>query len=335
MSLPGRRQFLKMSGKAVISLVLPLPSFATAKHGFMDNNSFDVIIVGGSYSGLAAGMALGRALRTVLIIDSGLPCNRQTPHSHNFLTQDGTAPAAIATLARGQVERYDTVKFFKGLAASANRTTSGFQVQTATGEVFAARKLIFATGIRDIMPAIPGFADCWGISVLHCPYCHGFEVRGQKTALIANGDDGFEFASLLSNWTKDLTLFTNGKSTLTTDQKASLEKHQINIEEREIVELEHHAGQVNAIVLKDGTKAAIEAIYARCRFEQHCPIPLDLGCETEDNYLKVDSLQCTSEPGIFACGDNHSRMRTVANAVATGTTAGMAANKEIVAEKFR
>src|SRR5688500_5062572 len=119
-----------------------------------DRINFDVIIIGGSYSGLAAGMALGRALRQVMIIDSGNPCNRQTPRSHNFLTQDGKTPKEIAILAKQQVQMYDTIKFFNGMATNAAKTENGFEVQTESGETFSAKKLIFATGIKDRMQNI-------------------------------------------------------------------------------------------------------------------------------------------------------------------------------------
>ncbi len=164
-----------------------------------NKNNFDVIIVGGSYSGLAAGMALGRALRKVLIIDSGKPCNRQTPHSHNFLTQDGKPPNEIAALGKEQVQMYSTVAFFSGLATNGLKTENGFEIEVASGEKFAAKKLIFASGIKDIMPGIPGFAECWGISVIHCPYCHGYEVKGQQTGILGSGEYGFEFSALISN----------------------------------------------------------------------------------------------------------------------------------------
>ena len=176
-----------------------------------DNNDFDVIIVGGSYSGLAAGMALGRALRKVLIIDSGKSCNRQTPHSHNFLTQDGKTPKEIAELGKRQVQLYKTVSSFDGLANNGIKTEKGFEIEVESRERFRAKKLIFASGIKDIMPDIPGFSECWGISVIHCPYCHGYEVKSQKTGILGNGEYGYEFSSLISNWTKDLTLYTGGK----------------------------------------------------------------------------------------------------------------------------
>ncbi len=301
----------------------------------MNEQQYDVIIVGGSYSGLAAGMALGRSLRNVLIIDSGLPCNRQTPYSHNFLTQDGKRPAEIATLAKLQVSMYSTVSFLDGLAVSGTRTENGFDITLASGDKVIAKKLIFATGVKDIMQDIDGYAQCWGISVLHCPYCHGYEVRNEPTGILANGDMAVEFAALIANWTKDLTVFTNGPSTLTAEQTAKLERHSIKIIEAEIEKLDHENGQLKHVLLKDGSRAFIKAMYARSPFEQHCAIPQSLGCElTEDGYIKVDMMQRTNVPGVYASGDNIARMRTVAAAVATGTMAGAAANKEMIDEAF-
>jgi thioredoxin reductase len=318
------------------SLALPFHHIKFLKNNRMTNHkNFDVIIIGGSYSGLAACMALGRALKQVLIIDSGKPCNRQTPHSHNFITQDWKTPKEIATLAKQQVEKYDTVKFFSGQATNGIKTKNGFEIQIASGETFSAKKLIFAMGIKDSMPNIEGYAECWGITVIHCPYCHGYEVRNERTGILGNGEYGFEFSRLISNWTKDLTLFTNGKSTLTTEQTAKLSNHHIKIVETEIEKLEHTNGYLHTIIFKDGTTSSIKALYAQSAFEQHCTIPKTLGCElTEEGYLKVDHLQKTSVHGIFACGDNTTRLRTVANAVAMGTTAGMMVNKEIVFEEF-
>lgn len=298
-------------------------------------NEFDVIVIGGSYSGLAAAMALGRSLKHVLVIDDGKPCNRQTPHSHNFLTQDGRTPKEISTLARQQVEKYSTVKFLSGRLTSAVKTGSGFEIRTNSDESLTGKKLIFAAGIKDILPPIEGVAECWGISALHCPYCHGYEVKNEKTGILANGDDGFEFANLISNWTKDLTLFTHGRSTLTPEQTASLERHHIKIVETEIEKLVHSNGYIEKIVSKDGTTFPVKAVYVRTRFEQNSSVPVELGCElTEEGFIKADGFQKTTVPGVFACGDMTTRMRTVANAVATGATAGMMANREIVFEGF-
>ncbi|QMU31219.1 NAD(P)/FAD-dependent oxidoreductase [Adhaeribacter radiodurans] len=302
----------------------------------MENSkNFDVIIVGGSYAGLSAAMSLGRALRKVLIIDSGQPCNQQTPHSHNFITHDGETPAHISALAKEQVAFYNTVTFYKGLAVSAGKTEQGFNLTSQNGDTFTAKKLVFATGLKDIMPNLPGFAECWGISILHCPYCHGYEVRNVKTGLLGNGDMGFELAKLISNWTKEIILFTNGESTLTAEQTTKLEEHNISIIQTEIKEFQHDQGKIRNVILKDQTEILVNAIYARPVFVQHCTIPEDLGCEiTEQGFLKVDGFQRTTVAGVYACGDNSTFGRAVSLAVASGTATGAFVNKDLIEEEF-
>lgn len=331
-----RRTFILQTGMLFPGMVLPVQLLSKLKnHTMKATHPYDVIIIGGSYSGLAAGMALGRALRKVLIIDSGNPCNQQTPYSHNFLTNDGKTPQEIATIARAQVKLYKSVEFLENVVTTGIKTEAGFEVQVLSGERFITKKLIFATGIKDIMPAIPGFGECWGISVLHCPYCHGYEVRHQKTGILANGDAGFEFAALLSNWTNDLTLYTNGKSTLNEQQRNKLQQHGIPVIESAIDQLEHKKGYLQHILFKNGDQTAVTALYAKVPFIQHCDIPKQLGCEiSAEGYIKTDLAQKTTVPGIFACGDNASRMRTVANAVSMGTTTGLMVNKELIEETF-
>lgn len=297
--------------------------------------TYEVIIIGGSYSGLSAGMALGRALRHVLIIDSGKPCNMQTPHSHNFITQDGKTPKEISTLANQQVKKYETIDFYSGLAVTGTKTSNGFEITTEKGDTFLAPKLIFATGVKDIMPHINGFAACWGISIIHCPYCHGYEYKNDKTGILTNGDMAFEMAKLINNWTKDLTVFTNGKSTLTAEQTVKLAHHNIIINEALIDSFEHNDGHLTQIVFKNGETETIKALYARPAFEQHCDIPRQLGCElTELNHIEVNFFQQTTVNGIYACGDNTTMMRAVSQAVAAGGVAGAMVNKELIEESF-
>lgn len=332
----SRRKFIKQ-GSLAVAYLAPLSSFLRLLklNTMNDIQKFDAIIVGGSYSGLAATMAMGRALMQVLVIDSEKPCNAQTPHSHNFLTQDGNTPAGIASLAKEQLRQYPNVKFIKGLATNGRKTEDGFEIRLETGEIVKGKIIIFATGIRDIMPNIDGFSECWGISAIHCPYCHGYEVRNTTTGILANGEQGYEFAKLISNWTKDLTLFTNGIASLTHDQLVLLEKNKISIVEKEIKALEHTNGQISEVIFTDGTHRNLNALYAPRPFEQHCTIPESLGCEiTSEGYIKTDEFQQTSVPGIYACGDNTTRIRTVANAVAMGTAAGMAASKKLILEQF-
>ena len=201
--MTSRRKFIQQSSLALTALALPFPMTAFSKFNKMtDNKNFDVIIIGGSYAGLSSAMALGRSLRNVLIIDNGKPCNIQTPHSHNFLTQDGKTPKDISASAKKEVEKYETIKFYKGIAISGVKIENGFEITTATNDKFTAKKLIFATGIKDTMPNIKGFSECWGISIIHCPYCHGYEHRYQNTGIIANGQKAFHLASMVNNLTK-------------------------------------------------------------------------------------------------------------------------------------
>lgn len=322
-----------MSGFA---LPLPLLFASFIKYDFMAGTKiFDVIIIGGSYAGLSAAMALGRSLRNVLIIDSGLPCNRQTPHSHNFLTQDNKTPKEISMLAMQQVEKYSSVKFYKGFASIGTKKADGFEIITDTKDKFRAKKLIFATGIKDIMLDIKGFAECWGISIIHCPYCHGYEYRNQDTAILANGGNAFHLASLVNNLTDKITILTTGKADFSSEQFDKLNKHHVKIIETKISEFDNKNGDIQNVVFTDNTAISFDAVYAAVPFIQHSEIPVALGCElSEHGYIKVDDFQKTTIQGIYACGDNTNMMRSIANAVYSGNLTGAVVNGELSNEEF-
>ncbi|RYG30494.1 MAG: NAD(P)/FAD-dependent oxidoreductase, partial [Chitinophagaceae bacterium] len=176
---------------------------------------------------------------------------------------------------------------------------------------------------------------CWGISLIHCPYCHGYEFRNQKTGLWANGDRAFHLASLISNLTKELTILTNGKADFSADQNKALVNNKIGIVETAITAVEHERGNIKHIAFTNGNILDFEAVYAAVPFVQNSDIPLSLGCElTPQGHIKIDNLQKTSVPGVFACGDNASSMRSVANAVASGNFTGAVVNSELSQEKF-
>lgn len=330
-----RRNFLRQSGLLLSAFVID-PFDKPLIHQYMtDHKTFDAIIVGGSFAGLSAAMALGRSMRRVLIIDSGKPCNRQTPHAHNFITHDGHTPAEITAQAKKQVLKYDTVTFYEGLALQGKKHKDGFEISTSGGETFHAKKLVFATGVTDIMPDIPGFAECWGISVLHCPYCHGYEVKHQDIGLLGNGELGYELCKHISNWSSNLVLFTNGRSTLTKEQEEKIRHKNIRIVEDEIASFEHQKGMIKHIVMKNGSKEKVSAMFARPAFKQHCDIPAQLGCEiNEHGFIKVDELQRTSVRGIYAAGDNTSGFRALSIAIAAGSKVGPMLNKDLIDESF-
>lgn len=300
-----------------------------------DESTFEVVIIGGSYAGLSAAMALGRSIRKVLVIDSGKPCNAPTPHSHNFLTQDGIPPSGISALARQQVTAYPTISMMADVVVRGEKSNDGFKLRLQSGQSVNAAKLVFATGIKDKLPDIPGFAECWGISVIHCPYCHGYEYRGRKTALLANGEVAMHYALLVGNLTRDLVILTNGAPQFTEDQLSKLRQHNITIISNAVASLGHNGGYMRNVNFQDGSQIACDALYFRPPFDQHSHIPEQLGCLlTEQGHLQVDAFQKTTVDGVYACGDNASPMRSVANAVAAGNMAGASINKELAFEKF-
>lgn len=331
-----RREIIKQGGLALTVLAIPFPLTVFTKFNRMtDNKNFEVIIIGGSYAGLSSAMALGRSLRNVLVIDSGKPCNIQTPHSHNFLTHDGKTPKKITTLAKQQVEKYETIKFYIGFAVSGIKTEDGYEITTNTNDKFTTKKIIFATGIKDTMPNIKGISECWGISVVHCPYCHGYELRNKKTAIFANGERAFHLAMLVNNLNDNLIILTSGKANFKDEQIEKLNKHNIKIIETEISEIEHENGCIKNVIFMDNNKINLDGLYVSLPFTQHSDIPVSLGCEiTEHGHLRVDMFQKTTVENVFACGDNSSMMRSVATAVYTGNITGAMVNGELCKENF-
>ncbi|RYY55970.1 MAG: NAD(P)/FAD-dependent oxidoreductase [Chitinophagaceae bacterium] len=289
------------------------------------NETADVIVIGGSYAGLSAALGLGRSLRKTLVIDNGLPCNRTAPHSHNFLTQDGVEPSVITAIGKAQVAKYPTVSFVDDTAVSIGGSDNNFLVETSTGGSFSARKIMLATGILDQLPAIKGFRECWGKSVIHCPFCHGYEYHSRPTGLLMNGDHAMEMGNMISNWSGDITIYTNGPCSFTPSQLEILQQKKIRVNVNRISQLVHLDGQLQEIQFENGDKDSPEVLYHRPLFEQKAPSLASLGCELDTaGYIRTDEFQRTTVPGIYAAGDNSSGFRAVSMAVANGSkTAGM------------
>lgn len=301
----------------------------------MEKRDYEVVIIGGSFAGLSAAMSLGRSLRQVLIIDNQQPCNSQTPHSHNFLTQDGKPPLEILAEAQKQLKEYPTVKSITDTAIQVNKNSENFEVILQKEGLVKTKKLILAWGIKDDTSRIKGLSDSWGISVIHCPYCHGYEVRNQPTAIIANGNEAYEYTKMIDNWTKNLTLLTNGDSTLTAEQVRTLQSKGIAIIETAIDKVKHQAGIVESVLFNDTSEIKISVIYYRPPFAQKSTIYEQLGCELNPmGLIQVNDFQQTTISGVYAAGDNCNPFRSVANAVAKGSLAGAMLNRELIDESF-
>lgn len=293
---------------------------------------FDFLIIGGSYAGLSAALTLGRARCRVLVLDAGQPRNRTTPHAHNLLLHDGDAPADLAARARQQVAAYPTVQLLADRATAAEQLPDGtFRVSTAAHGSFAAPTLLLATGLRDELPPLPGFAECWGTSIIHCPYCHGYEVADQPTGLWLNGEMVGHMVAMLLNWTRELTVFTNGPATFGADVRELLTAHDIGLEETPVAALLHTGPQLRGLRLADGRAVPLPVLYAGLPRHQASDLPAQLGCALdEQNLLRVDALSQTTVPGVYALGDNCTLVHQLANAIGVGNRVGAELSRSLI-----
>lgn len=289
-----------------------------------------VIIVGGSYAGMSAALTLARSHRKVIIIDGGKPCNSSTPHSHNFLTQDGVPPAVIAEKARTQLLRYPSVDMVADSVVSVQGGDGKVSVVTKSGTQFAGKRLVIATGINDLLPDIAGFRECWGISVLHCPYCHGYEVSHQRWGVLVSGEHTLEYVSLLYNWSKDLILFSQ-VDTVPPDHLEALKRVGVRVVESRVKVVHHYNGHISRVETDDGNEYALDALFSRIPFSQQGEIAAQAGCELlPSGHIAVDQFGKTSATNVFAAGDCCQPMRSVSVAVASGNMAGAAINRELL-----
>src|SRR5215471_16087744 len=241
--------------------------------------SYDVIIIGGSFAGLSAALQLARARRRVLVFDSGEPRNRFAQSSHGLFGHDGQPPSAILAKARSQLLSYRTVSFTDGLATHAARSGEEFTVTDASGAVHFASRLILATGVRDDLAPIPGLQERWGISVLHCFYCHGYEVTGRRLGVLATGDRALQTALLLPDWSEHVTLFTNGALTLSQEQMADLFTRGVSIEAVPVVALVGDAPALSGLRLDDSRIVPVDAVFISPKTCMASPLAEQLGCE--------------------------------------------------------
>lgn len=300
----------------------------------MGDTIHDVIIIGGSYAGLAAALQLGRARRKVLVIDEGLRRNRFAAHSHGFLTQDGVDPAVIAAQARAQVLAYPTVQFLSARADAARRLDTAdaagaaFEV-TVGGEPHLARRLLLATGVRDILPEIEGLAQRWGKSVFHCPYCHGYELDQGRIGVIAASPMSMHHGLMLPDW-GPTTFLLNHAFEPNADELASLAARGVTVERSPIEAIAGHAD----IRLADGRVLAFAGLFALARFELASPIACQLGLDLEEGpvgtVIRTDPMKETSMAGVFACGDAARPMASVALAVGDGSLAGAGLHRSLL-----
>jgi len=292
---------------------------------------FDVVIAGGGPAGLSAALVLGRCRRRILLCDSGTPRNARSRSLNGYLTRDGIAPRDFLQIGRDELARYGVQSRSVAVTDVAAHGDT-FDVQLADGQRVQAVTVLLATGVKDQLPDIPGLADCYGVSVHHCPYCDGWEHRDERIAVIAEHVSPAGLALSLKTWSDRVTAFTNG-GTVRRAQRERLAAHGIAIETRRIEQIEHDQGHVRAIRFRpsDGSphhRIACEAIFFSSPQDQQCELARRLGCEfTPKGTVRTDNLGRTCVSGIYVVGDASRDVQFVVVAAAEGAKAGVAINQ--------
>lgn len=291
----------------------------------------DVAVVGGSFAGLSAAIMLARARRRVVIIDDGLMRNLYAHASHGFLGMDGAAPQAIRKKGLAEVLAYPTARHLEGQVERITGEAGAFVLE-GPEEVRAAR-VILAYGQRDRLPEIPGLAECWGKTVVQCPYCHGYELADRTTGLLAWEAIPMHHAVHLADWTDDLILLENGVA-VTAEQAGELDRPGLRRQPGEVVRIHHADGLIESAELRDGDRVQMRALYLVTWQEPASPLGAELGCEAIETpmgrYLKVDDHQRTTVPGVFAAGDLVRPYPSATQAASTGNRAGAACHQDLL-----
>ncbi|KHL25452.1 thioredoxin reductase [Croceibacterium mercuriale] len=293
----------------------------------------DAIVIGGSYAGLSAAIHIARARRSVCVIDSAMPRNRFADASHGFFGQDGTEPRVMIAEARAQLERYPTVRTVAGAATNAAAIPGGFEVRLEGGETLTGARLVLAFGIADVLPEISGLAERWGKSVLHCPYCHGFEYGDQRLGVLLTMPMSAHQALLIADW-GPTTLFLDGGEIPDAEARAKLAQRGVAIEPARVLALRGDRSALSSLMLADGREVALDALYLAPRSRLNSAIAEQLGCAVDDGpfgpVIRTDAAKLTSVPGVYAAGDAARAPHNATWAAADGVTAGVSLHQSLV-----
>ncbi|MEU7469196.1 NAD(P)/FAD-dependent oxidoreductase [Streptomyces sp. NPDC044984] len=304
----------------------------------------DAVVVGGGAAGLNAALTLGRARRTVLLIDAGRQRNAPAHSMHNYLGHEGIAPADFLALARREVTRFGTRTAEASVVAAQRAADGNFEVALDDGTVVRARRLLLATGLVDELPDVPGVAERWAREVLHCPYCHGWEVRDRAIGVLATGPVGVEQALLWSQWSDDITLFTHTGPRLDDPARARLAARDVRVVEGRVAHLDVGADGLDGVVLADGRRSAVRHLVVAPRFTARLDGLAGLDLETAElrlfgqvagSYVVTDPQGATSVAGVYAAGNITSLTETVIGSAAAGLKAAAALNLDLITEDTR
>lgn len=304
--------------------------------------AYDVVVVGGGTAGLSGALALARSCRSVLVLDDGDHRNATAGHAHNFLTRDGVPPGEIYAAGRAEVRRYGG-QVETGRVTALRRDGAGFRVELA-GRSVAARRLLLATGLRDELPDVPGLAERWGVDVLHCPYCHGYEVRGRRIGVLTTGPGTAHHALLFRQLSPQVTLLCHAGPAPTADEQAQLDALGVRLVDGTVAEVESDGSRLAGVRLGDGRRVPLDALVVAPRCFARAELLRPLGLEPVEvrvdgqvtgTKVETDAMGATAVPGVWAAGNLTDPMAQLVTSAAAGLAAGAAINTDLVEEDAR
>ena len=301
----------------------------------MHMNEYDVAVIGGGAAGLSAALVLSRALRSVVVIDSGEPRNAPAAHMQGYLSRDGLPPTELLALGRGEVAAYGG-RITRGTVTSISpRESGGFDVRFGQDLVLGARRVLVTTGLHDDVPDIPGVPERWGRDLLHCPYCHGHEVRDQRLGVLGGTPEAVQHALIVRQWSSDVVYF-NHDGTLTPTQREQLLARAIGVMEGRVARLVVEDDRLTAVELEDGAVVRRDAVFVRPTFVPNADLLTELGCATHENgWVTADATGRTSVPGVWVAGNAVNPRAQVITAAGEGSAAAIAINNDLVEEDVR
>jgi thioredoxin reductase len=306
------------------------------------SESYDVVVIGGGAAGLSGAVALARSRRSVLVADAGEPRNSPAGHVHNFLTRDGTPPEELYAAGRAEVARYGG-HVEAGKVTSLSRDGELFLAEV-NGRAVTARRLLVATGLHDELPDVPGLAERWGIDVLHCPYCHGWEVRDQRVGILATGPGAVHQALLFRQLTPHVTVLRHTAGPFAAEQAEQLSAVGIPVIDSRVTRVEAAASRLTGVRLADGSRVAFDALIVAPKFVANAdlltpfglaPVDVVFGGQVIATRIVADPSGATSVPGIYVAGNVADPQAQVIVAAAAGLMAGAAINADLVAADAR
>ena len=312
--------------------------------GTANGHRYDVVVIGGGAAGLSGALTLARARRSVLVIDGRRPRNAPAAHAHGFLTRDGVPPLQLLAMGRDEVTGYGG-EIVEGQVVAAERLAGGdFRVTLDDGTAALGKRLLVTTGLVDELPDIPGLADRWGREVLHCPYCHGWEVSDQAIGILATGPLAVHQALMWRQWSNDVTLFLHTAPEPDSEQYEQLAARDIAVIDGEVTAVETTEGRLSGVRLADGHVIARRALVVAPRFTARADLLGGLGLrptEQEVNgvvigsHIAADPTGATDVPGVWAAGNVVNLTDQVVGAAAAGVRAGAAVNADLTADETR